>query len=275
MADEETNAAVTGQPEGTPDAGTTTKGTEGAKGKSSATAQTTAPQGTDAASGEDTFFDPKELDPSLMPAYKNMQRSYGKKMEEIKAQRQKVEAYDAFSKDPIGQIQAMASRLGYKLTRADAAAVADAATQSGEQWAPQTWGEVMARAKEEVLREISPMLTEIQTLKKSNIEKMLDDAAPDWREHEDEMVKLLGEHPTLAKDPVKLYRMALPPELLETRATQAALKKLQSKADAAKVGGTSTTKSPATVVPDKAVSFNEAVEIAKRQLAEKGLRPPT
>ena len=277
MADEGTAAAPSGEPAGTTAAPVTTPaGTTDGQGQPSATAQTTTPQGTGAASGEDTFFDPKELTPELMPAYKSMQKAFSKKMEAIKASREKIDAYDNFSKDPIGQIQAMAQRMGYRLSRAEAAAAVNDATDgdgSGK-WEPQTWDEVMSKAKDEVMRELSPMFSELQNIKKSNLEKILDDSAPDWREHEDEMVALLKEHPTLAKDPVKLYRLALPPEVLETRATQAALKKLQAKADSSRVGGTSTTKAAATTAPDGPVSFNEAVKIAKQQLAEKGMRAP-
>lgn len=274
MADAGTTAAPAGQPDGTPQ-GTTPAGTASGEGQPQATSTTTKPSGTADASGEDTFFDPKDLDPALMPAYKNMQKAFSKKTEALKEHRQKIEAYDQFAKDPLGTIQTYASRLGYKLTQAEAQAVADgAAAQASGDWQPQTWGEVMAKAKEEVLKELSPVFNELQTMKKSNIEKLLDENAPDWREHEEEMISLLRAHPTLASDPVKLYRLALPPEVLETRATQAALKKLQAKTDASKVGGTSTTKTTPQV-PDKAMSFNDAVEYAKRQLAEQGIKGPS
>jgi hypothetical protein len=279
MADEGTGTVQDGQPAGTAAPAVTTQpaGTSDGTGQPGATSQTTNTSGTGDASGEDTFFDPKDLDPALVPAYKNMQKAFGKKMESIKADRQKIDAYDSFSKDPIGQIQTMAARMGYKLTRADAAAIADVGgtTQStSNQWEPKTWDEVMARAKEEVLKDLSPVFAELQTIKKGNLEKILDESAPDWREHEDAMVTLLQEHPTLAKDPVKLYRLALPPEVLESRAAQAALKKLQTKADGARVSGTSTTKQTPSANPTGPISFQEAVEIARRQLAEKGLRGP-
>jgi hypothetical protein len=276
MADEGTTTVQDGQPTGTAAPATTTQpGPAGGDGQPSATAATTTTSGTPAASGEDTFFDPKDLDPALVPAYKNMQRTFGKKMEEIKAHRQKIDAYDNFQKDPIGQIQAMASRMGYKLTRAEAAAAADAAGGEGKPatWQPQTWDEVMEKATAKVMEKLSPVFTELQSIKKSSLEKLLDESAPDWRQYEDEMTSLLTEHPTLAKDPVKLYRLALPPEILETRATQAALKKLQAKTDSSKVQGASTTKASTTAIPDKAVSFNEAVNIARQQLAEKGIKP--
>lgn len=276
MADEGTTTVQDGQPAGTAAPATTTQpGPAGGDGQPSATATTTTTSGTSAASGEDTFFDPKDLDPALVPAYKNMQRVFGKKMEEIKAHRQKIDAYDAFSKDPIGQIQSMASRMGFKLTRAEAAAAADAAGTEGKPatWQPQTWDEVMEKATAKVMEKLSPVFNELQTMKKQNLEKILDESAPDWREHEDKMVSLLQAHPTLASDPVMLYRLALPPEVLETRATQAALKKLQAKTDSSKVGGTSTIKASTVTIPDKPMSFNEAVNVARQQLAEKGLKP--
>ncbi len=273
MANEGTTAAPVGQPEGTPQ-GTTPTGTTSGEGQPSATATTTTPQGTTAASGEDTFFDPKDLAPELMPAYKNMQKAFSKKMEGVKEHRQKIEAYDQFSKDPLGQIQAMASRMGYKLTRAEAQAVADNTTGGDGDFQPQTWGDVFSKAKEEIMKDLSPVISEFQTMKKNTMEKLLDDNAPDWREHEEEMITLLREHPTLARDPVKLYRLALPPEVLETRATQAALKKLQDKTNSSKIGGTSTTKQSAPALPDK-MSFNDAVAYAKQKLAEQGIKGPT
>jgi len=282
MADDGTTTAQPGQPVGTAAPATTQPGTTGGTGQPAATDQTTNASGTGSASGEeDTFFDPKDLDPSLVPAYKGMQKAFSKKMEAIKANRQKIDVYDQFSRDPLGQIQTMASRLGYKLTRAEAAAVANEGDPTGtgdKKWEPQTWDEVQNRflsaAEQRLMEKFNPIIDELQTLKKGSMEKMLDENCPDWREHEDEMVTLLREHPTLAKDPVKLYRLSLPPEILETRATQAALKKLQSKVDGSRPGGTSTAKASASAGPTGPISFNEAVEIAKRQLAEKGLKAP-
>jgi hypothetical protein len=207
-------------------------------------------------------------------------------MEAIKANRQKIDAYDNFSKDPVTQLQTMASRLGYKLTRAEAAAAVKegegaAATGDGE-WQPQSWNEVFQKAaeilapkmREDFIKEFQPLVNEFQATKKMNVEKLLDDSCPDWRQYEEEMTSLLSDHPTLAKDPVKLYRLALPPEVLETRATQAALKKLQGKVDASKVSGTSTTKATEAALPDKAMSFEEAVEAARKSLAAQGIRAP-
>lgn len=276
MADEGTVTVQTGEPEGTAQA-TTQTGTADGQGQPSATATTTNASGTAAASEEDTFFNPQDLKtPAEQAAYKSMQRSYSKKMEAIKAARAKIDAYDQFGRDPVGTLQAMASRMGFKLTRAEAEAAASAAGAEGTAaWEPKTWDEVMSRAEERIMQRINPLLSDVAAVKKQSLEKMLDESCPDWRQYEDEMTGLLHEHPTLAKDPVKLYRLALPPEVLETRATQAALKKLQGKVDAGKVQGTSTTKPSTAANPDKPLTFNEAVNFAKAKLAEQGIRPPT
>lgn len=276
MADEGTVTVQTGEPEGTAQA-TTQTGTADGQGQPSATATTTNASGTAAASEEDTFFNPQDLKtPAEHAAYKSMQRSYSKKMEAIKAARAKIDAYDQFGRDPVGTLQAMASRMGFKLTRAEAEAAASAAGAEGTAaWEPKTWDEVMSRAEERIMQRINPLLSDVAAVKKQSLEKMLDESCPDWRQYEDEMTGLLHEHPTLAKDPVKLYRLALPPEVLETRATQAALKKLQGKVDAGKVQGTSTTKPSTAANPDKPLTFNEAVNFAKAKLAEQGIRPPT
>lgn len=234
---------------------------------------------------EQSFFDPRSLDPQLMPAYKEMQKAFSKKTQEISKDRQKIEAYDAFSKDPMGQLQSMASRMGMKLEPA-------AQNQGGQQvpgldippdWSPNSWGEVFskflpslaAEAERRAIEKLRPIIGEVQEIKKNNIEKLLDDSCPDWRQYEDEMKQMVMDHPTLVKDPVKLYKMALPPEVLESRATQQALKKLEAKVKSSNTGGTSTTsKHQAEGIPDKKMSFQESVEFAKAKLAKEGLRPP-
>jgi hypothetical protein len=261
-------------------AGTTAPAPTPAKGQSG---QATAPQTTDkgTAQAEDSFFDPKDLDPALIPAYKQMQKAFTKKTQEIAQHRQKVEAYDAFNKDPIGQMQTMAARMGYKLTRAEAA-VAAQNTPVPENWQPQTWGEVMEKfqqsiipnLRQEVIKDLSPALQELQNLRKSNLERMLDDSCPDWRTYEDDMKANLQAHPSLVNDPAKLYRISVPEEVLESLATQRALKKLEAKAKSSQVGGTSTTTKHQSPGTENVRSFNDAVEYAKRRLAEQGIRPP-
>jgi hypothetical protein len=250
-------------------------GTPGQPDGDGAAPEATGEAGPGAPEPEATFFDPAELPDELKPAYKQMQKAFTKKTQEIAKHKQKVEAFDAFSKDPVGSLKAMAQRLGLQVVGHGENPQQQAAAQP-ENWEPQTWDEVMARAKaeakKEIMHEMSPFLSEMQNLKRTTLERTLDEAAPDWRMHEDRMVELLNEHPTLANNPEMLYRMAVPPDELQARATQAALKKLQAKASSAKAAGGSTTNKKPEVRQD-ANSFDEAVRVAQAELEARGIRP--
>lgn len=235
------------------------------------------PSGTTDAGPQDTFFDPKELPPELQTAYKNMQAAFTKRMQELSGHRKKIDAYDAFMADPVRQIQQVAQAYGLKLTAAEARDVAKDAQAAPEQ--PQTWDDVYKtaeqRAIERIRKELEPFLNEVRTIKKNSIESQLTEIDPTWQQYEGQMTEMLKTHPTLARDPAALYRMSVPPEVLESRAVQKALAKMDAKAKAAKVSGASqTTKKPASGLPDRPVSFQEAVEAAKKSLEEQGLRPP-
>jgi hypothetical protein len=253
---------------------TETKGTEGQSGGEKGTTV----KGTQE---ETTFFDPKDLDPSLVPAYKNMQKAFTQRMQEAAKHKHKVEAYDSFERDPVGTMQAMAQRMGFQLTRAEAAQQLRDQQQGQNQqpWEPKSWDEVLNRAKDmakrELFQEMGPMVNEVKNLRKSALEAFLDSNAPDWREHEDSMMQNLKAHPTLVNDPIKLYRLSVPPEVLEGRATQKALKKMEEKVKGAQIGGgSSTTRKAPLGLPDKSLSFDEAVKFAKAKLAEDGIREP-
>jgi hypothetical protein len=276
----------------------TGSGMEGQPGEGTAAATPTTPTGTDPAQGqpegttagttgqvagtqqsaEETFFDPRDIadKPELLAAYKQMQKAFGKKNEEIKAAKQKIEVYDQFSQDPLNALKRMASQMGLELTRPGGQPTPPGQPGEAE---PQSWEDVFRiaeqRAEAKLMQRFAPVLQEVSTLKRSNIEKLLDDSAPDWRQYEDDMMSNLRAHPSLVNDPVKLYRLSVPPEVLESRATQAALKKMQDKVNSAQTSGQSTTNKKAGVgSPDKAMSFQEAVNFAKAQLAEQGMRPP-
>ena len=279
MADEltpETEGAEGQSDAGT--AGTTGSETEGkAEGQSGvATATEGKTQKGTQQTSEETFFNPQDLEgkPELQTAYKDMQRAFGKKMEGIKASQKKIDAFDAFYQDPLTQIQQMASQMGYQLTRGEAAKVAKEGEATQE---PQTWDEVYKtaedRAYNRIKEELGPMFKEVKELKESNLEKFMDDNFTDWRTYEDKMMANLKSHPSLVSDPGALYRMSVPPEVLESRATQTALKKLQSKAEGSKTSGGSTTKAKPMDEPDKPLSFQEAVEFAKKKLASEGIAP--
>ena len=288
------NAVGTDQVEGTTGEGTAEVAqtthypdSKDAKGQSaeSKPTQTTEPKGTE--KSEDYVFDPQEWDKSVKDLpdatrkqadalRKNLQRAFTKKTQAIAADRQKIEAFDAFNRDPVSQLTKMAERMGYKLTPAQQAQMAQDVAAGGE-WEPKTWDDVMARArteaKREIMKELQPMLGEVQNIKKQSIETMLTEIDPGWQEYEETMMSNLREHPTLSHDPAMLYRLSVPQEVLESRATQRALKKMQTKVDSGRVSGPSqTNKLPKTGVPDKALSFQEAVQLAKKRIAEEGIQ---
>lgn len=203
---------------------------------------------------------------------KSLQGNYTQKTQAIADARQKIEAYDALNRDPHGQLQSLAQRYGYQLTPANGGKD-DAKTD----FEPQSWDDVMSaateRAKSAILQDLAPALQELQNMRKSSIEQQLSSIDPGWKTYEDNMMQMLNTHPTLANDPATLYRMSVPSDVLESRATQAALRRLENKTKSSNVaGGSSTTKTPAQ--PEQASSFNEAVKIAQRKLADEGLRPP-
>lgn len=284
MADEGTQETlnIQGQSEMGPQGTETTyEETGNVEGQSSAAqTQETTQQGTQQAA-EETFFDPRDLEgkPELQAAYKQMQGAFSKKMEDVKANRQKIEAYDAFAADPISQLQTMARQYGYSLTRAEAAQQLEQQQGISQDWEPKSWNEVIQKAEERAYERLKseqgPLYDEVKNLRKSNLETYLDNNAPDWRTYEDDMMETLKTHPTLVNNPMALYKLAVPDNVLQSRATQQALKKMQEKGKSAATSGASTTtKKSGSKMPEKPVTFDEAVKIAEAQLAEQGIRKP-
>ena len=198
-----------------------------------------------------------------------MQGAFTKKMQGISASREKVAAYDAFMRDPEGSVRQLAGQYGLNVAGTPQ-------PQEPQQFAPDTWEDVISRARDEakqdVFRELQPFLSELQSQKRSSIEQTLDASVPEWRQYEDEMSTLLGSHPTLVNDPTMLAKLAIPEEVQKGKAMQAALAKMQDKGKAAQAtSGSQTTEVPDTLKPKKGSSFAESVALARKQLAAKGV----
>lgn len=244
--------------------------------------QSAEPEGTSdpAPQAEDTFFDPTSLPEELTPAYKQMQAAYTKKMQAIAQDRQKIQAYDAFSQNPVAEIQRLATMYGIQIGQQGQQPTAQ---QQETEWQPQSWQEVeqriseaaFERAKSELAKEYAPMVSQVKEMRQADIERQLYEIDPTWQNYEDQMAANLQEHPTLASDPAKLYRLSVPQSVLESRATQKALQRMEDKGRAAQVGsGSKTPKKPGTGVPDGPMSFDDAVNFAKKKLAEEGIVRP-
>ncbi len=236
--------------------------------------QTTGPAaGTQA--DEPSFFDlnllPEDQRKALEPAYKQMQGAFTRKTQEIAAHRQKIVEYDQFMADPVGNMQRMAQQMGYSMTRAEAKEAIAAQSQTQQEWQPNTWEEVVSRAKvetrEEIMRELGPVLGNVQAMRAESIEKQLDSIDSNWRVYEDEMRKNLQLAPALVNDPAKLYKFSIPDDVLEARATQKALARFEAKTKSAAVAGKTET-SRGIPADEKVTDFNSAVAAAKRKLSE-------
>jgi hypothetical protein len=233
---------------------------------------------------EPTFFDPKSVPTELQPAYKQMQGAFTKAMQRISADKNKVEFYNQFAADPVGNMQKLAAQYGYRMTR-EQAAEALATKGSGDQklpadWQPQSWEEVFSKAEEraaqKIFGQLQPLLNEVKQQKRQTIERQLSEIDPGWQQYEQEMADLIQQVPGLAAHPEKLYRLSVPPEVIESRATQRAIKRLEDKAKAtAGAGGSTTTKKPGGLDPNQRfTSVQEAAAWAQRHLEDQGKWPP-
>ena len=220
---------------------------------------------------ETTFFDPTAVPDELQPAYKNMQGQFTKKMQGLSDSRQKVDAYDQFMANPEQSLRQLANQYGVQFGNQQAAPTAP---ESQENWEPKSWNELLDRADERAESRImgrlapvlNPMMEELKTVKKSETQRTLDAAWPEWRQYETEMVEVLKKHPTLHDDPLTLAQLATPTDVKESRAYKKALDTLQKKVSSSKVATSSGVKSDNNSSSSKATSFHEAYLQAKRTM---------
>lgn len=221
---------------------------------------------------EESFFDPRSIEgkPELQSAYKQMQGEFTKRLQKFRGQEQDLQLVAQFRANPEAMIRSMAQQYGLQLI------------QGGQQqdtvpkdFNPQSWDEVEQHFRQKWEKEaLNPLANEVRQLKKQNIEQFLDSHHSDWRTYEDAMMDTLRKHPTLVNDPSTLYRMSVPSSVVEGRAMSAAMEKLKASTAAASVSGAQTTK-PTTTAPTGPLTFAQAAERAKAELAARGFRPPS
>lgn len=273
-------AEPAGQASATPVAGTTAPAPVATQGQgqpqgSPAPGQAAPVAPAAAAPAEPTFFDPKDLNPDLLPAYRHMQGTFTRKMQEISGDRDLLQQARAFMADPVTGLQQLAAQHGFTLTRAQAQAVAADQGQpagwdprSGE--SPPDWETLLSvaesRSRERLMQEFGPVVQNVHRLQAQSVEQQLNSIDPEWKTYEPKMRDLLKETPSLGNNIQRLYNLALLEEgVFESRAVKIAQDRLRASASAARVGGTSTTTSQPA--PKKVNSFDDAVEEARRQLA--------
>jgi hypothetical protein len=283
MAEEGTAKVDAGQSDIGSDSRTTATESKAAAGQPDASAGKTTPNESD----DELKYDPIEyervtanLDPEVKKQVdalkKNLTSDYTKKTMSIKSQKDKLAMVDAYQRNPVGFTKELARRMGLQVVAQNER---NQTQDDFENWEPQTWKEVVQKISGEIQRNFQgrhdPLQDEVIALKKTNIENFLDKSAPDWREYEDQMIENIKAHPTLVNDPVKLYRLSVPEEVLDTKAYKRAIETMQDKVNSAQVGGASkTNKESQNDGFDKPMSFDEAVNAAKRSLEKRGIRPP-
>jgi len=220
---------------------------------------------------DDSFFDPNNVPDDLKPAYKQMQAAFTKKMQSLSSAKEKVQAYDSFMQDPVGQMEQLARQYGMELKRPGQAQPDN--NSNATEWQPNSWDDVFMRMEEHIMGkmqgQLKPVFDSVQKMTATNIEKQLDEIDPQWRMYEDEMKATLQAHPSLVSDIAKLYRISMPEDVLNSKAVQTALRKMEDKANAAKAHGSHgvTRSEPAL---KKAGSFQEAVDLAREQGKKEG-----
>lgn len=218
---------------------------------------------------EESFFDYNEIKgkPELEAAYKQMQGAFTKKMttvsESNSANKEAIDAYNAFMANPQGETQRLAQQYGINAQQEQ--------PEGNQEFSPNSWDDVISHVRTDLLKELQPLFTEVQASKKHTIEMQLDSQYPDWRTYEEQMTANLQKHPSLAEDHSLLYRMSVPEKVMTSRATQQALNKLKNQNNNAQVsGGGSTARNPQTSA--KVGSFSEALQKAKNEIAERQTR---
>jgi hypothetical protein len=233
----------------------------------------------------------EHLEKLLGPKEKAMQAAFTKKTQAIAAERQKIEAYDNFLQNPQAVIRQVAQQYGLQIVdgngnpQGTAQGMIQGAAQSplsNPDYQPQTWGQLeqdlaaslIPRIAQEITSKIGPMLgplyQNVEQITSRNIETQLDTIDKDWRLYEDEVKLNMRNHPTLLKDPSgikKLYLLSVPEEVITGRATQTALTKIHDKGEALKAGGKTQVSRSTVPAPKKVSTFEDAVQIAKAQLA--------
>lgn len=244
---------------------------------------------------EDILYDPieyervtKDLTPEVKTQIdalqKSLQGDYTKKTQNVAEMRKNSEAYQAMIQDPHGTLKRVATQLGYKLDGGGQQNAGDPDPQpaSMEDFNPQTWGEVMSTLKSSIMQELkgevqgqlSPVLGEVNNIRRASFESALTKIDPSWKDYEGDIINNLKTYPQLLKEPEKLYKISVPDSVFEGRYTQKVLQKLKEKGKSTKIAGISTvTKKPGVEASEGINSFADAFAFAKQSAAEKGLKP--
>lgn len=204
------------------------------------------------------FFDPNQVPAELKESFKRMQGAFTRAMQGLSTEREKVKLYDQLmSGDTEQAIKMLAAKAGLRVSRDGEVT----STGDKEDDSPTT-----RYLRDVIKKEVAPLFEEIKaTQNKIAAESLISQLRsnfPDWYVYENEMATLLEQHPTLRRDPAKLYRLAKA-EAEEVETSERAGSKSEQV-----ITKPSTSRS-SVVVPKKAATIEEAFESAKKQLGIK------
>lgn len=208
---------------------------------------------------------------------RQMMAAYTRKTQDVAKEKQKIDAYNMFEKNPEGTIRQIAQQMGFDVIPRGHQPQAQSGMVDTANWEPQTWEEVLVRAKEQaresLMAEIKPLLEplyqNLQQVKSQGIENQLSQIDENWRIYEDEIKSNMEFiKPDLLKTAEgikKLYRMSVPDEVFTSKATQQAIKQYEQKVKSAQIESKSKVNHTTPSI-GKINSYDDAVKAAKKAL---------
>jgi len=227
-----------------------------------------------------------EVSPELEEERKNLQKVFTEKMQEVGGLRLKANLVDAIDRDPEATLAYLAEQYGIdlggktepapegkKLTFDDLPAKEDEDMASYlQRLVPHVVVPAVKEAVQGVFEEQGKATAAqrgASTINQAGVKAVLEHlntTYSDWATYEKEMIGLIMKHPTLARDPDELYKLAKgasvnPTDMARAKKTKKVVKKVASTSRP--------TKSMVVGTKGKKLTFDQAWELAK-QTAAKG-----
>jgi len=209
---------------------------------------------------------------------RQMMAAYTRKTQDVAKEKQKIDAYNMFEKNPEGTIRQIAQQMGFDvIPRGQQPVASQPGMVDTANWEPQTWDEVLVKAKEQakesLMAEIRPLLeplyANLQQVKSQGLENQLSQIDENWRIYEDEIKSNMEFiKPDLLKTAEgikKLYRMSVPDDVFTSKATQTAIHQYEKKVKAAQIESKSKVNNTTPSI-GKINSYDDAVKAAKKAL---------
>ena len=202
------------------------------------------------------FTDPASVPKQFRVAFKKMQGSYTKKMQDLSRGIEKANAFDQLILDPDFRKFMEMKRKGQKFSASDSN---DDSEDDEDDDRPPTRKELRAMLQAETKKAFEPFARKEQDMELKMQAAEFKKSNPDWQMYRDEIYEVMGKHPTLSFQ--EAYDLASKDERGMSDTEETVKKK--------KLGNTSKpNKTGAKDVQEKKgkMTINEAFQLAKRKL---------